>query len=159
MSAARSVISLVFFIAVCFAIAGIGSYVTFPAVTDWYAGIKKPTWTPPGWLFGPVWTVLYLMMAVAAWLVWRRAGLSAAAVPLSIFALQLALNLAWSLIFFGKHNIGLAFVDIMLLWFAIIATIITFGRVNMLASWLLTPYLAWVSFASALNFTIWNMNR
>ena len=159
MNAARNIMSLIFYIVVCFAVAAIGSLVTFPAVTDWYAGIKKPSWTPPGWLFGPVWTVLYLSMAVAAWLVWQRAGFSGAVLPLSIFAIQLVLNLAWSLIFFGKHNIGLAFVDIVLLWFAIVATIITFGRVNMLASWLLTPYLAWVSFASALNLTIWNLNR
>jgi len=143
----------------CFAVAGIGSFLTMPSIPDWYAGFRKPSWTPPGWLFGPVWTVLYLSMAVAAWLVWRRVGLSGAAVPLAVFGIQLALNLVWSFIFFGRNNIGLALVDIVLLWLAILATILAFRQVSTLAGWLLVPYLMWVTFAAALNFSVWNMNR
>ena len=159
MSTFRQVLGLIFLVLVCFAVAGIGSTTTMPSIADWYAGLRKPAWTPPSWLFGPVWTVLYLSMAVAAWLVWRRFGFSGAAVPLAVFGLQLGLNLAWSLIFFGWNNIGLALVDIVLLWLAIVATIFSFRHVSVLAGWLLVPYLIWVTFAAALNFSIWSMNR
>jgi len=159
MSPFRQALGLAFFILLCFAVAGIGSSFTMPSVGDWYREISKPDWTPPSWLFGPVWTVLYLMMGVAAWLVWRRTGLCRVGVPLGIFGVQLALNLLWSIIFFGLHNPGLAFVEIVLLWLAILATILAFLRVSRLAGWLLVPYILWVTFASVLNFTIWNMNR
>ena len=159
MSTLRQVLGLIILVLICFAVAGIGSSTTMPSIADWYAGLRKPSWTPPSWLFGPVWTVLYLSMAVAAWLVWRRVGLSGAAVPLAIFGLQLGLNLAWSIIFFGRNNIGLALVDIVLLWLAIVATIFAFRHVSVLAGWLLVPYLIWVTFAAALNFSIWSMNR
>lgn len=159
MNPTRQVWGLVVLILICFAVAGIGSVFTMPSIADWYAGLRKPSWTPPGWLFGPVWTVLYLSMAVAAWLVWRRAGFSGAAVPLAAFGLQLALNLVWSIIFFSQHNIGLALVDIVLLWVAIVATIFAFRPISILAGWLLVPYLIWVTFAAALNFTIWSLNR
>jgi benzodiazapine receptor len=159
MSTLRQVLGLILLVLVCFAVAGIGSSATIPSIADWYAGLRKPGWTPPAWLFGPVWTALYLSMAVAAWLVWRRVGLSGAAVPLAVFGLQLALNLAWSIIFFGRNNIGLALVDIVLLWLAIVATIFAFRHVSVLAGWLLVPYLIWVTFAAALNFSIWSMNR
>ena len=159
MSLFRQVLGLLLLVLVCFAVAGIGSFVTTPSIADWYAGLRKPEWTPPAWLFGPVWTVLYLSMAVAAWLVWRRVGLSGAAVPLAVFGMQLALNLVWSIIFFGLNNIGLALVDIVLLWLAIVATIFAFRHVSVLAGWLLVPYLIWVTFAAALNLSIWSMNR
>ena len=159
MSAFRQGVVMAFFITICFGVAGIGSVFTMPSVTNWYSGLAKPTWTPPSWLFGPVWTVLYLSMAVAAWLVWRQAGQANVAIPLAIFGIQLTLNLAWSIIFFGRHEIGLAMVDIVLLWMAILATILTFRNVNTFAGWLLVPYLAWVTFASALNYAIWRMNR
>jgi tryptophan-rich sensory protein len=143
---------------VCFAAAGVGSLATRPAIDTWYAGIAKPEWTPPNWLFGPVWTALYLSMAVAAWLVWRRAGLSGAWLPLTIFGVHLALNALWSILFFGMGKPGLAFAEIILLWASILATILSFYRVVPAAGLILIPYLLWVSFASALNFAIWRLN-
>jgi tryptophan-rich sensory protein len=125
-------------------------------VRDWYPTIAKPAWTPPSWLFGPVWTILYAMMGVAAWLVWRRVGWSGALVW---FAIQLALNATWSPVFFGLHRLGLALVNIGLLWLAILGTTIAFWRVAPVAGGLFVPYLAWVSFATALNFAIWQLNR
>lgn len=159
MSALKQALGLAVFIVICFAVAGIGSVFTAASIPDWYAGLRKPSFNPPNWIFGPVWTALYLAMAVAAWLVWRRVGLSAAAAPLIVFAIQLALNLLWSILFFGMHRIGLALVDIVALWCAIAATILMFWRVTPAAGWLLIPYLMWVSFASVLNFSIWRMNR
>lgn len=159
MSTFKQGLGLAVFVVICFGAAGIGSFFTMPSITNWYAGLKKPSWNPPSWLFGPVWTILYLSMAVAAWLIWRQVGASGTVVPLTIFGIQLALNLAWSIIFFGQHKIGLAFVDLILMWAAILATIIAFRNVNTLAGWLLVPYLAWVSFAGYLNYTIWRLNR
>lgn len=125
---------------------------------EWYARLEKPSWNPPNWVFGPVWTLLYISMAVAAWLVWRQAGLCAAALPLAMFAVQLALNGAWTWLFFGLHNPALAFADIVLLWAAILVTALLFWPVRPLAGALLLPYLAWVSFAASLNFALWRMN-
>ena len=155
----KQILVLILFIIICFAVAGIGSLFTMPSIADWYAMLKKPGWTPPSWLFGPVWTVLYLSMAVAAWLVWRQVGFKAALIPMVIFTIQLTLNLLWSIIFFGKHNIGLAMADIVLLWLSIAATIFVFRQVNNMAGLLLVPYLLWVTFAAALNLSIWNLNR
>ncbi|HEY8506360.1 MAG TPA: TspO/MBR family protein [Gemmataceae bacterium] len=143
---------------VCFGVAALGGAVTYPAVGDWYTSLAKPSWTPPGWVFGPVWTVLFACMAVAAWLVWRRAGWENARTALSLFALQLGLNLAWSFLFFGLHRPGAALADVVLLWLAIAATVRAFWRHSPAAGALLLPYLAWVSFAAALNFAIWRMN-
>jgi translocator protein len=139
----------------CFAVAGLGSLATTPNIPTWYATLNKPTWTPPNWAFGPVWTVLYGMMAVAVWLVWRKAGWNMA---VTIFAVQLALNLAWSFIFFGFHQPGLAFLEIVMLWLAIAATVLMFFQVSPVAASLLIPYLLWVSYAAALNFAIWRLN-
>jgi tryptophan-rich sensory protein len=150
-------------LAVCvgasFAAAAIGSLFTTPAIPGWYAGVAKPSWTPPGWLFGPVWSLLYLMMGVAAWLVWRRAGFAAAALPLALFGVQLALNALWSILFFGLQRPGLALVEIAALWAAILATTIAFFRRSAPAGFLMLPYLAWVAFAAALNASIWHLNR
>jgi tryptophan-rich sensory protein len=151
-------IGLIVAILICFAAAGIGSLATTPQIPGWYANLAKPTWTPPGWIFGPVWTLLYLMMAVAAWLVWRPAGFAGAKLPLALFAIQLALNSLWSVLFFGLQNPGAAAVDIILLWAAILATMITFWRWSRVAGGLLAPYLAWVSLAAVLNAAIWTMN-
>lgn len=140
----------------CFGAASMGA-VFMPG--EWYAALKKPSWNPPGWLFGPVWSTLYTMMAVAAWLVWKRGGFAAQARPLATFVVQLALNAAWTPVFFGLHWMGLAFAEIVLLWLAIIATIVRFYPVNPVAARLLMPYLAWVSFAATLNLTLWRMNR
>jgi translocator protein len=148
-------LALFVMIVLCFAVAGLGGLLTLPNIPNWYAGLAKPSWMPPGWIFGPVWSVLYLSMAVAAWLVWRRGD---ATVPMVLFGIQLVLNAAWSWLFFGLHGPGAAFVDIVLLWLGIVATTVAFWRWSTLAGILLLPYLAWVSFAAMLNFAIWRMN-
>ncbi|MBI5380793.1 MAG: tryptophan-rich sensory protein [Opitutae bacterium] len=125
---------------------------------EWYAQLNKPSWNPPNWIFGPVWTGLYTLMAVAAWMIWRRGGWRAQRLPLGLFLAQLALNALWTPLFFGLHRADLAFVDIVLLWFGIVATIVAFARVHRGAAALLAPYLAWVSFATFLNFTLWRLN-
>ena len=151
-------LGLIVLLVVCFAAAGIGGAVTTPKIATWYAALAKPSWNPPNWIFGPVWSVLYLCMAIAAWLVWRQGGLAGAATPLALFAVQLVLNLAWSWLFFGFQNPGLAFVDIVLLWAAIAATMVAFWVRSAIAGILFVPYLAWVSFATVLNFVVWRLN-
>ncbi|MCA9174760.1 MAG: tryptophan-rich sensory protein [Planctomycetales bacterium] len=151
-------IGLVVFIVLCVGAGGLGAIVTTPEIDGWYKTIEKPSWNPPDYVFGPVWTTLYVMMATAAWWIWRPAGLRAARKPLVLFAVQLGLNVAWSWIFFGMHQLGLAFGEILVLWLAILATTVAFYRRSRIAGWLMAPYLAWVSFASVLNFTIWQLN-
>ena len=151
-------LGLLVFLAICFTAAGIGGAVTTPKIATWYATLAKPTWNPPNWIFGPVWSALYFCMAVAAWLVWRQGGFSGARVPLALFGTQLVLNVLWSCIFFGLEMPGLAFVDVLLLWTAIAATMVTFWQRSSVAGILFLPYLAWVSFASVLNLVIWRMN-
>lgn len=151
-------IGLIVALAICFAVAGVASLATTPEITGWYARLKKPSWTPPNWLFGPVWTALYAAMAVAAWLVWRRGGWRENSAALALFIIQLALNFAWSFIFFRFHQTGLAVLEIVLLWIAIAATIVKFAGVSKIAALLLVPYLLWVTYASALNFAIWRLN-
>lgn len=139
----------------CFLAPALGAF-SMPGA--WYASLNKPSWNPPSWIFGPVWTLLYAMMALAAWLVWRRGGFAAQRVPLTFFLVQLALNAAWTPLFFGLHQPGCAFADIVMLWLAIALTLATFWRVHRVAAYLLVPYLGWVSFASALNLALWRMN-
>jgi len=158
MSRTRQAVGLVVFVAICLGAAAIGAMATTPEIDGWYRALAKPAWNPPAWVFGPVWTTLYILMAIAAWLVWKQAGLRAAAVPLMWFAIQLAFNIAWSWIFFRWHQPGWAFAEILVLWAAIAATMAAFFRRSRIAGWLLSPYLAWVSFASFLNFTIWRLN-
>ena len=146
---------LALFFVACFAVAGLGSLATNPEIPTWYAKLKKPSWTPPNWLFGPVWSVLYAAMAIAGWMVWKREGWR---VALTFFAAQLALNLAWSFVFFKFHNTGLAFAEIVLLWVAILATAISFAPISKVAAALFVPYLIWVTYAAALNFSIWRLN-
>jgi benzodiazapine receptor len=150
---------LVFFIVVCFAVAGSGAIFTSGSVRYWYPTLHKPSWNPPAWLFGPVWTILYLMMAIAAWIVWCRRGLVQVNSALGLFAFQLALNAAWSPLFFGLRNPLAGLLDIVPLWAAILATLISFWRISPAAGVLLVPYWLWVSFATALNFAIWKLNR
>jgi tryptophan-rich sensory protein len=121
----------------------------------WYQTLNKPSWNPPPWIFGPVWTLLYLGMAVAAWLVWKRGGQGQA---LRLYVVQLALNAAWTPVFFGAHQLGAAFIVIVCMWIAIFLTQRAFQAVSRPAGLLLVPYLAWVSFASVLNFTLWRLN-
>ena len=158
MSAIRSTIGLIVWVSVCFGAALLGSIFTGRSVADWYVGLNKPDWTPPNWIFAPVWSLLYLMMALAAWLVWRKDGLAAAALPLRLFALQLALNVAWSAVFFGLQMPAAAFAEIVILWSLIAATVFAFWCVAPVAAVLMVPYLGWVTFAAALNLAIWRMN-
>ena len=151
-------IGLAVFIVACLGAGGLGAIATTPEIEGWYKTIAKPSWNPPDWIFGPVWTTLFILMAIAAWFVWKPDGFKNAATPLWLFAVQLILNIAWSWIFFGLHQPGWAFAEIVVLWLAIVATTAAFLRYSKIAGWLLVPYLAWVSFAAVLNFTIWRMN-
>ena len=126
---------------------------------EWYKNLKKPVWNPPNKIFAPVWSVLYLFMAAAAWLVWRRYGFDLALFPLILFMAQLVLNAAWTWTFFGLHRPGTALTDIVILWVFILITLTLFWQFEPIAGALLIPYLAWVSFATYLNLTIWRMNR
>ena len=151
-TALRQSMALVGFVLVtfCAPLAGM-----FSPPGDWYASLAKPSWNPPAWIFGPVWTALYLMMAVAAWVVWKRSGWRLA---IRLYFFQLLLNAAWTPIFFGARQIGWAAVEIVVLWLAIVATLAAFLRISKTAGWLLVPYLLWVTFAAFLNFTLWRMN-
>ncbi len=151
-------VALVLFLILSFSAAGIGSYFTVSEVPGWYKQLAKPTWNPPGWVFGPVWSALYTMIGISAWLVWRKVGLSLEPVWV-FFALQWLFNTLWSVLFFGWHAPGWALVDISLLWLSILATLVAFFRVTNAAGWLFVPYLLWVSFALVLNATIWHLNR
>ncbi len=124
----------------------------------WYEALQKPSWSPPNWIFGPVWTALYILMGIAAWLLWRRRGFGGARGALALFGAQLVLNAAWSWLFFGLRSPGAALIGILILWLAIFATVLAFARHHRLAAMLLFPYLTWVSFATILNFRIWQMN-
>ena len=146
-------------IIICMAAAAIGSIANISAIPAWYETLKRPTWNPPSWLFGPVWTALYIMMGIAVGLVWVQRMNPTAQLGVKLFAIQLILNIAWSWLFFGLRSPLLGLIDIALLWSAIVATMLIFFRVSSFAGWLLVPYLAWVSFASVLNATIWWMNR
>jgi tryptophan-rich sensory protein len=150
----KSAFALAGWIALTFCAALTGFFIQ-PA--GYYASLVKPSWSPPAWVFGPVWTALYLMMAVAAWLVWRQGGWRAQRAPLSLYLLQLALNALWTPVFFGLRSPGLALVVIVSLGAAIVLTGRAFRPVSRVASWLLVPYLVWVVFAAALNFSIWRL--
>jgi tryptophan-rich sensory protein len=146
----------------------VGSLFTAPAIPGWYSGLIKPAINPPAWIFGPVWTILFALMGVAAWIVWEKGnrperGLwpdlgTKEGTALAVFISQLALNILWSIIFFGWHAPGAAFAEIIFLWLAIAATILAFWRVSKKAAGLLVPYLIWVSFAAYLNYLIWTLN-
>ena len=153
--ATRRALALAGWLVLCYSAASLGA-VLMPG--EWYASLKKPSWNPPGWIFGPVWSALYSMMAVSAWLVWKRGGFVAQRRPLALFLAQIVLNATWTPLFFGLHRPGIAFVEIVLLWLAIAATFAAFRPVSRVAAWLLAPYLVWVSFATMLNFALWRLN-
>lgn len=138
----------------------IGSVFTVSSVTGWYSTIIRPSIAPPNWIFGPVWTTLFVLMGIALFIVWKKEESQKKKVKTAIylFACQLILNTLWSIIFFGLQSPGWAFVEIIFLWLAILASIIAFGRISKLAAWLLVPYIAWVSFAAYLNYSIWMLN-
>jgi len=151
-------LALVLFVALCLGIGALGGIATATSVETWYQGLQKPPFNPPNWIFAPVWTTLYVLMGVAAWRIWRRREAGGRRLALTLFAFQLALNLAWSFLFFGLQRIDLALVDIVLLLLAIAATIALFWPIERLAAWLLAPYLLWVAFATALNASLWLLN-
>jgi tryptophan-rich sensory protein len=151
----RDIAGLIGWVLLCFSASATAAFVD---TGGWYAELNKPSWNPPSWLFGPVWTTLYVMMGVSAWLVWRKGGWKSMKGPLSLFVFQWVLNAIWTPLFFGIHRPDLAFFEIILLWAAIVATIVVFWKISRVASILLLPYLLWVSFASFLNFTIWKLN-
>ncbi len=144
------------FVGASFAAGAIGGAATGPAIPVWYVGLEKPSWNPPSWVFGPVWTALYLLMGSAAWVAWRSGAPSQAWLA---FGLQLALNALWSVLFFGLRRPDLALVEIVALAAAIAWCALSFGSVSRLAGWMMVPYLGWVLFATALNASIWLLNR
>lgn len=153
------IVRLIIVLGATFLAGFVGQIFTLPSIPTWYAALNKPFFNPPSWIFGPVWTLLYVLMAIAAWLVWNR-GLNDVKVKtgLMFFCLQLGLNALWSIIFFGFHLPWLAFIEIVFLWLAIFLTIKAFARVSRLAGWLLVPYILWVSFATILNLAIGVLN-
>jgi translocator protein len=132
------------------------SVFTEPNISDWYAGLTHPSFAPPNWVFAPVWTTLYVLMAVSAWRVWRKTGWRSTV--MALWFAQLALNLAWSFVFFGLHAPLPAFVELAALWLTLTATVLVFARIDRPAAWLLIPYWAWVGFAGVLNFWVWRLN-
>ncbi|MES2623563.1 MAG: TspO/MBR family protein [Patescibacteria group bacterium] len=152
-------LKLVITIAVAEAAGLIGTVFTTPSIPTWYADLIKPRLSPPNWVFGPVWTTLFVLMGVAAFIIWKK-GIERKDVKigLGIWIGQLVLNTFWSIIFFGMHNAGGALIEICILWLAILATIISFGKMSKTAAWLLIPYIAWVSFAMYLTYSIWVLN-
>jgi translocator protein len=152
----RTFAALLGWLAFCFLASG-GA--VFVSTGDWYAGLQKPWWNPPPWIFGPVWTLLYIMMAVAAWMVWRVGGWRAQGFALGFFLLQWLLNALWTPLFFGLHLPLPAFAEIMALWLTLLITTVLFWRISRIAGLLLIPYLVWVSFAALLNFTLWQLNH
>ena len=157
-SGTRTWLGLIAFLVVCFAAEAIGGLVTRPSIGTWYAGLARPAWSPPNGVFAPVWFALFLLMAIAAWLVWLRRGLRGARLLFTLFGVQLALNVLWSVLFFGLHSPAAAFVEILVLWVAIGATVVSFWGARRLAGILLLPYWAWVTFAAALNLAFWRLN-
>lgn len=162
----KSYIKLGLAIIICLGAGFAGSVFTMPAIDTWYIDLVKPVGNPPSWVFGPVWTTLYILMGIALYLVWQESRSRERSLGLKFFALQLILNAVWSPVFFGStsltinglNNIGLALIVIVLLWLAILATIITFARVSKIAAWLLVPYILWVSYATYLNASIYVLN-
>lgn len=157
-SGVRRILALSAFLAACLGVAAVGGWFTSMGMPEWYAGLEKPAWNPPSAVFGPVWTTLYILMAVAGWLVWKRAGFAGARPALTLFIVQLALNLAWSWIFFALQSPGWALVELLALWLAILGTMALFFRHSRAAGLLMVPYAAWVTFAGALNAAIVQLN-
>ncbi|MFC1947768.1 TspO/MBR family protein [Chloroflexota bacterium] len=154
-----TIVKLIICIVACFAAAGFGGIFTSKAIPDWYRGLKKPRYTPPNWVFGPVWTILYILMAISVFLVWQQ-GLSAPGVSIAftLFWIQLTANALWSYVFFARRSIIGGIINIIILWLLILATIITSFPVSTIAGILLVPYILWVSIATYLNIGIWMLN-
>lgn len=156
-SAGAQAAALIAALGVTYAAAAVGALASVQA-RAFYAELVRPAWAPPGWLFGPVWSALYTLMAIALWLLWRSGGLAAARIPIGLFAAQLLVNALWSWLFFAWRVGAAAFADVVLLWALIVATMMAFRRFSGVATALLVPYLAWVTFAAALTWTLWRSN-
>lgn len=153
------IFKLILSVVICLGAGAIGSLFTASSIPTWYTTIEKPFFNPPNWIFGPVWTLLFIMMGVALFLVWNKGWQNKKVkIAMLIFGIQFLLNILWSILFFGFLSPFYAFVEIIFLWLAILATIIYFYQISRPASWLLVPYIFWVSFASVLNFFIWRLN-
>ena len=144
------------FIVLCLAVGSVSGILTAQSVQEWYPSLNKPFFNPPNWVFGPAWTVLFLMMAVAAWRVWLEGEVAKPA--LNLFFIQLILNFSWTIIFFGMKNIGLALIEIIVFWIMIAFTLRAFMKISRPAGWMMAPYLAWVTFAATLNASFWWLN-
>lgn len=154
-----NVIKLIIAIALPLAVGATSGFFTVTGVESWYQTIQKPSWNPPSWIFGPVWTTLYVLMGIALFLVWKSdTSVQLKRIAIVLFAAQLILNFFWSFIFFNQQQIGWALAEMILLWFFILVTIFAFAQVSRPAAWLMVPYISWVSFAAILNYTIWKMN-
>lgn len=151
-------VKLVISIAIPQIVAGAGAYFTVSGIGSWYQTIQRPTWNPPSWLFGPVWTTLYVLMGIALYLVWKSAASNKRS-AISLWSVQLVVNFLWSFLFFNQHQIGGALIDLVILWLLLLLTIFAFAKINKAAAWLLVPYISWVTFAGILNYTIWMLNR
>jgi tryptophan-rich sensory protein len=155
----KDLIKLLISISAVVAAGAIGSVITSSSVTTWYVSLPKPSFNPPSWVFGPVWTVLFLLMAIAAYLIWKKGWKRPEVrVALSLYSAQLVLNVLWTVLFFGYHNLAAAYVEIIILWFVIFLTMEFFRDISKTAAWLLLPYLLWVAFAAVLTFSIWNIS-
>ena len=154
----KSILPLLISILIVFSFGFIGSFFTTSSITTWYAFINKPLFSPPNWIFGPVWTLLYILMGISAFLIWKKRDNLKTKQALVFYGIQLILNALWSIIFFGMHNPGLALLEIIILWLFILITLIKFYKINKTAGLLFIPYLLWVSFASILNYVIWMLN-
>jgi translocator protein len=156
----HSILRLILSLALPLLVGGISGYFTAAEITGWYQSINKPSWNPPGNIFGPVWTILYLMMGYAFYRIWTtKTNIELKNWAIGLFLLQLTLNFFWSFIFFKQHSPGWAFVEIIAMWLTIFCTIVIFSKLDKTAAWLLVPYISWVSFAAILNYTIWKLNH
>lgn len=156
----NNILKLIISVTIPLLVGGLSGFFTVTGVESWYQTIDRPSWNPPNWIFGPVWTALYILMGVALFLVWKdKSAGGVKKFALLLFVVQMLLNFFWSIIFFSLQQPGWAFAEIVLLWLFILITIFAFARLNNMAAWLLVPYVSWVSFAAILNFTIWQLNR
>jgi benzodiazapine receptor len=151
-------IKLITAVSLTVVLGAVGGLVTAPEIPTWYAGLNKPSFNPPNWLFGPVWTTLYILMGISCYLIWKQPVSAARNKALCLFVIQFALNFCWSFIFFGMHETGWALAEMMVLWITILLTIFAFAKFSKTAAWLLVPYISWVSFAMLLNGAIWRLN-
>lgn len=153
-----NIVKLVISLIITVGLGSLGGIFTISEIPNWYAGLQKPSFNPPNWLFGPVWTLLYTLMGISVYLIWKQPVSTERNTGLILFVVQFVLNFCWSIIFFKQHQLGWALVEIMIMWVFILLTIIWFGKISSTASWLLVPYISWVSFAALLNAAIWKLN-